>query len=165
MKLLVFSDSHGSIREMLRITELEKPDMAVHLGDSVSDARQLCEAFPDLDFRMVPGNAYSDLLCGAGPNELFIVENHRIFMTHGHHYRVKNGYDALFAAGEAHHADLILCGHTHVAVILESGFSRLMNPGSVAYGRDGMATYGVAEINRNRLVCTIHSARLGNGGG
>ena len=32
-KLLVFSDSHGSTADMVRIVRSEKPDLVLHLGD------------------------------------------------------------------------------------------------------------------------------------
>ena len=41
---------------MYDAVELEKPDMAFHLGDCISDAQDLSSAFPMLDLCYVPGN-------------------------------------------------------------------------------------------------------------
>ena len=41
---------------MYDAVELEKPDMAFHLGDCIGDAQDLSSAFPMLDLCYVPGN-------------------------------------------------------------------------------------------------------------
>ena len=41
MKILIFSDSHGDVDIMRDIVEKEKPDMIIHLGDSIKDAEKL----------------------------------------------------------------------------------------------------------------------------
>ena len=40
-KLLILSDSHRNIQNMVEAVEIEKPDMIIHLGDHYRDAMQL----------------------------------------------------------------------------------------------------------------------------
>lgn len=56
MKVLVLSDSHGNLTNMVRAVEAESPHMIVHLGDGWREARQLHGQFPMLPFYQVPGN-------------------------------------------------------------------------------------------------------------
>ena len=45
MKILVLSDSHGAVDNMIRCVELTQPRQIFHLGDCVRDAQQ-SEAAP-----------------------------------------------------------------------------------------------------------------------
>ena len=56
MKVLVFSDSHGTIRYMQDAVRAERPDLVLHLGDVMRDARALMEAEPELQVEYVCGN-------------------------------------------------------------------------------------------------------------
>ena len=56
MKILIFSDSHGSLAPMLEIVESQRPQEVFHLGDHLEDAQALSHAYPDLPVTMVPGN-------------------------------------------------------------------------------------------------------------
>ena len=50
MKILVFSDSHSSLRFMYRCVEAFKPDAIVHLGDHYDDGETLAEKYPQYGF-------------------------------------------------------------------------------------------------------------------
>ena len=52
-KLLILSDSHRNIQNMVEAVEIEKPDMIIHLGDHYRDAMQLAARFPDTGFACV----------------------------------------------------------------------------------------------------------------
>ena len=41
MRIVVFSDSHGSVEPMLHAVREEKPDLVLHLGDHARDAEAL----------------------------------------------------------------------------------------------------------------------------
>ena len=42
-RVLVLSDSHGNVGNMIRAVKREEPDMILHLGDCVVDADALIE--------------------------------------------------------------------------------------------------------------------------
>ena len=154
MKLLVFSDSHGVTEPMLAAIEEQKPDMALHLGDYVRDAETIAAYFPSLDLRYVRGNCDAFYRGDAEENLLFTADGVRIFMTHGHRYNVKLGYESLANAAHFSGAALALFGHTHEADFLRMGDVTLFNPGSAGMGRQ---TYGRITVKGTEFKCEILS--------
>ncbi len=132
MKLLVFSDSHGTVGPMLRAVRDRAPDAVAHLGDYTRDAASLRRAFPELRLVSVRGNCdWNDRAPEAERFELGGVE---IFACHGHRYGVKTGLDALLNAGYFSGARLVLFGHTHIPLRREEGGLLLLNPGPADRG-------------------------------
>lgn len=120
----------------------EMPDEIVHLGDHISDARDLSFALPDVEILRVPGN------CDYGsieqPSILTELGGVRMFLTHGHLFGVKQGLQRLFLQAKAVDAQIALFGHTHRPLCECHGGIWLLNPGTC--GRFGRASYGVIEI-------------------
>ena len=143
IKLLIFSDSHGEVGDMLDITEREKPDEIIHLGDHLRDAETLSFAFPAIPMTRVPGNC--DGWTGAPDRLVLEREGVRILLAHGHQWRVKSGPDLAVAAARQSGADVLLYGHTHAAECRQEGNLWVMNPGTVG-GKYARATYGVIEM-------------------
>lgn len=149
MKLLVFSDSHGSIGNMYDAATAFMPDAVVHLGDCVRDAEDLSYALPELEILRVPGN------CD------YAVENRqdgmltefggvRMYLTHGHAFGVKMGTQRLLAQAKQLGAQLVLFGHTHRALCEQCDGIWLLNPGSARM------SFGVVEIAQNgSFICRI----------
>ena len=96
MKILVLSDSHGNLSNMVRAVDQSAPRMILPLGDCWRDGEKLHELFPDIPFEQVPGN------CDYRPSEpserLLFVEDKRVLICHGHTYGVKQ---SLLSAGFA----------------------------------------------------------------
>lgn len=57
MKVLVISDSHGKVDNLIRAVELTHPDYVLHLGDCQRDLEKLRQAFPMLPMEGVPETA------------------------------------------------------------------------------------------------------------
>lgn len=113
---------------MYDAVELEKPDMAFHLGDCIGDAQDLSSAFPMLDLSYVPGNC--DYCASAPASLLQEADGVRIFLTHGHLFGVKTGLTRLLLEGKRVGAQLVLFGHTHRPYLAEHDGVWLLNPGS-----------------------------------
>ncbi len=148
MKLLIFSDSHGSLDAMRRIVRREAPDRIVHLGDYASDALALARDFPELPVSFVPGNCD-----GYTPQPDTLVETYEgvtLFMTHGYRYGVKRDLLHLSLAARASGAAAALFGHTHVPFLERDGELLLLNPG--ACQDRGAARYAVMELADGRIV-------------
>ncbi len=148
MKLLVFSDSHGSIEAMRRIALREAPDRIVHLGDYAADALALARELPGIPISFVPGNC-------DGPTRFAhtLVETYEgvtLFMTHGHRYGVKRDLLHLSLAAREAGAALALFGHTHVPLLEREGALVLLNPG-VCQDR-GAAPYAAVELTGGRIL-------------
>ena len=128
MTILVLSDSHGNVGNMIRAVEQVQPDRVLHLGDCQRDLTALEGEFPALPMEGVPGN------CDWGscdqPERLLEMGGVRIFMLHGHTRNVKSSpMSALYAAKE-HGAQVLLFGHTHVTLVDNDGSLLTLNPGA-----------------------------------
>ena len=154
MKLLVMSDSHRNINNMLHAAEQTAPDAIVHLGDHINDAQKLRQLLPDTAFYMVTGNC--DFSAG-GEIDLFLTfENVKIFMTHGHMYSVKNGIAALIERARQLNADIALYGHTHHALLRNEYGIWLMCPGQMErHDRYVTSSYGIVNIEGGSFECGI----------
>ena len=154
MKLLLLSDSHGRLANLLDAVDREEPNAVFHLGDLCEDAENLAAAYPELPVTMVAGNC--DGWGASAPGETEVtVKGVRFFLTHGHLYRVKQGLGPLRNEGLARGADVVCFGHTHVPVVEEdSGGPWLVNPGT-AGGIGNRATYGVVIIERGQKSVEI----------
>ena len=150
MKLLVFSDSHRSLRSMRDAVELENPDYVIHLGDLEDDARLLSSEYPQLAITSVPGNC--DGFVFSPLQKLVTYDAVRILMSHGHIWGVKGGYEGAIAAARTSDAHIVLFGHTHVPYCeqMDKGLW-VMNPGSI---RDS-GSYGIITISGNHAVCEL----------
>ena len=149
MKILVLSDSHGNISNMVRAVHAESPRMIFHLGDCLRDAERLSAQIPDIPLCKVPGNC--DYCFTEPAEQILCLEDKRILLCHGHTYGVKHSMMSAGYAAMEKEADIFLFGHTHRAVCeqLEDGLW-MMNPGS------SRSTYGIIEIGPDHLSCSIH---------
>lgn len=146
MKLLVFSDSHGSRDRMYEVTAREAPDAIFHLGDGWRDAEALHAKFPEIPLYQVPGNC--DYRSQAKPELLVTLQDKRILLCHGHTYGVK---DSLMLAGDAAERmelDAFLFGHTHRPLVSKRGGTLFLNPGSIG---DFHPFYGLITIQDGKL--------------
>lgn len=151
MRILVVSDTHGS-ESNLRRAVLAQPsaEVVIHLGDGEEEAARVKRSFPEKMFLQVRGN------CDWGSNlpdrALFEAEGVKIFYTHGHIYGVKSGlYNAVCAAREQK-AQVLLYGHTHMALTDYEDGLHIMNPGSLGGFR---ASYGTLDITPQGIVTNV----------
>ena len=148
MELLVFSDSHGRSDAMYNVLlrQVKKPDGVIFLGDGLRDAEMLENEIP---WYMVKGNC--DWFGGERPDEIVMaLGGHRVLMTHGHNYGVKNGLGKLLMHALNVGADVVMFGHTHqpyLHTITETAQGKtlenpiyLFNPGSIGSGSFGTLT-------------------------
>ena len=146
MKILVVSDSHGKVDNLIRAVELTHPDYVLHLGDCQRDLEKLRQTFPMLPMEGVPGN------CDYGscdqPERLIELGGVRILMLHGHTRGVKSSpMSALYAAKE-YGAQVLLFGHTHRPMVDNDGALLVLNPG--AAGDPLRPTCGLLTIENGR---------------
>ena len=144
-KILVLSDSHGNLNNMILAVKREEPDMIIHLGDCMGDAQNLHLRFPGIPMEQVPGNC--DCSQEFQEREL-LIEGKKILICHGHTFNVKAGYLNLEYAAQERHADAALFGHTHRVYYDNYNHITYLNPGSIgapAYGTP--PSYGILNID------------------
>lgn len=151
MRIGVISDTHGdqgTIRQLVKLTI--HVDMWLHAGDCSQDADYL-RALVTVPVIAAKGNC--DGYTTAKIDELVEIGDHRIWLTHGHRYGVKQGTQELVQWGKHHGVDIVLYGHTHIADNHWCEGILIFNPGS-ASGRH--ATYGILDFDdKDQVVASI----------
>ncbi len=151
MRIVVFSDTHGSINKCISaVNTLGQVDMIIHLGDVLKDAKNLEVSFPEIPFEYVSGN--NDIY-SFQTEKMIEVSGKKIFMTHGHIYGVKNSLKNLAEKAKQEQADICLFGHTHKSFDGCEYGVRFLNPGS-AKGYVGV-TCGIIEIENEKIRTMI----------
>ena len=161
MKILVFSDSHASLRFMRLCMEKVKPQVMIHLGDYYDDGQTIAEEFPEVTVYQVPGNC-DKYRAPIGAPEILVqtVGGAKLYLTHGHRHYVKMTRLSLLRDARAAGAAAALYGHTHEADCRrESDGLWVLNPGSCGYG-GGKA--GIMEVKDGEIetVCLIGETDL-----
>ena len=154
MKILVFSDSHGRGKNIIKAIEDHNGlcDAVVFLGDGVNEMDYVKSYFPGLIFFSVKGNC-DHFASGDIPEESLIdIDGIKIFIAHGHKYKVKMTYDIIVTHAASIGADAVFFGHTHIphssCEYVGEKRIQLFNPGSIGTGY----TYGVVNTSRGTLV-------------
>ncbi|MCK8825340.1 metallophosphoesterase [Fuchsiella alkaliacetigena] len=153
MKLLCVSDTHGNTEVLRKVIDLEKEvDFLFHGGDFIVDT----DPFIDRDLKIIKVKGNCDHQHPGELEKVVEVADKRILLTHGHKYNVK--YNALaslaYRAAEIE-ADIVLFGHTHRSFKLKEDNVLYLNPGSLAYPRDGVFSYAIIEISKTGIKAEI----------
>ena len=161
MKILIFSDLHGSMRgikALKRAVHFEQPDLIYCLGDILygagdQDASGAAEGLKQLGVPIlaVRGNCdYPEDATELGfqlPLARSIERgNHEIHLCH-------RPLNIAFPAG-----DFVFTGHTHYKTLYKDDGVIYMNPGSIAVPRDGVASYATMDDHCIRL-CSANELR------
>lgn len=147
MKILVLSDSHGNLENMIWAVEKESPRMIFHLGDCWRDGERLHDRFSEIPFHQVPGNC--DFRPAEPAEQLLFLEDKRILICHGHTYGVKQSLLTAGYSAEEQNLDLFLFGHTHRPLVDKRGKTLFLNPGSI--GDFHTPFYGVITLTDGKL--------------
>jgi hypothetical protein len=138
----LISDTHGRVRPDA-LEALRGADLILHAGDV--GGRKVVEALARIaPVRAVRGNTDDPHDPDLADRVDLVVAGMRVHVSHGHELahptpeRLAARYDA----------DVIVFGHTHVAVVDRVGSTLVVNPGSA-----GPARFG-GQVSVGRLVIT-----------
>lgn len=154
MKLVVFSDAHGRQMVVDRILDFNPDaDYFISLGDSELPQ----EYFMDHDIVYVKGNYPRD------PGFVYETElevaGKRIYITHGHKFKVHRTLDKLIKFGISNNYDIVLFGHSHILHLQKLVTTWFINPGSCSSSRNQFPpSYCIIEIDANGVVTTFKEA-------
>ncbi len=163
MKWIVFSDSHGTARNMEKVLDMhfDTADGFLFLGDGYREFRHLADCYPGRTYLCVRGNCDPAEADAPPLEELADIGGVRIMLTHGHRYQVKSGTEMLVSAARARRADIVLYGHTHEPFqqyLPPEGEGEqplyVFCPGSITLPRVGHPAYGILEIRANGILLT-----------
>lgn len=144
IRVLLVSDTHGSLERFYRIKEkLGTIDAVFHMGDLGADAGDMGLAL-NAPVYAVRGNCDDPLEAKDMAFERIVtLGGLRFLLTHGHR---SGGEYALCLRAEESHCASAFFGHTHRRFIGSQNGVLLVNPGSLSYPRDGNAGCAVMEI-------------------
>lgn len=153
MRVLVVSDSHGITRdlEVLLARYRDAVDMICHCGDS--EIMRIDTMWHLVD-GVVKGNMDFD--------RSYVTElclNHdrfKLFMTHGHLYRVNFTREELANAAKLHACQVALYGHTHMLAHEMINGVLCINPGSFKQSRGPITERTYAILDVSYPIVTIH---------
>ncbi len=153
MRIAVAGDTHGRTEKLTRTMQMLKPDHLFFTGDFYGDGLKLIRQL-NIDWTGVTGN------CDFGPKgkeeRLVTWAGRKFYLTHGHQYGVKRSLNSLFYRGQEIGADVILFGHTHVAVCEQIEGIWMINPGSASLPRHGSpCSYALIELGKDNLNARI----------
>ncbi len=134
MNLLIISDTHKDTDLMNELIEKYKGYNVIHCGDFCVDVNFLKKN----NILYVYGNCDSK---GDIYDRILEIDSKKIFITHGHKYNVKFGFDKLYFKALELGCDYVFFGHTHEALNIECNGIHFVNPGSLKYKR----TYAIVE--------------------
>ena len=147
MKILVFSDFHGSVsglQQAIEISKRERPDKTVLCGDLFgwNSPQHVAELVSKLDgvLYLIKGNndystAQSFLPCEMEDSAVMYHFGRTLFFTHGDRYNGARIPPLL------HEGDVLVHGHTHVGQLHLYKGLYIANVGSLARPRDGTPSY------------------------
>lgn len=165
LKILVISDSHGFLENIVKIYRKEMPDIIIGAGDHIEDMKNFMYAFDNKEIITVLGNC--DYLQNAVENikmeikyisnldknfsnyeieKIFEIRNKKILLVHGHHYDVKQSKNKLEKRAEEKGVDIVIFGHTHIKYFENKKGIFYFNPGSI-----GNNEYGIIEISDDKI--------------
>ena len=150
IKLAVFSDTHGYLKNLPAAKELLPDDLTavLHLGDFAADSIAIGQAF-GVPIYAVRGNCDEYYDSSDSPEKrILIFEGARILMTHGNRYR--GTYELGLAAEEAH-CGAVLFGHTHRQLMTCEGNVLVLNPGSLSFPRGCAAGFALLTIDNGDI--------------
>ncbi|MDY4919758.1 MAG: metallophosphoesterase [Phascolarctobacterium sp.] len=151
MKIGITGDTHSSLQAMRRIVNLTPPvDLWLHTGDHAEDAN-LLHNWTGIKTVCVRGNC--DIVANeAKVDEFLVLENFKVWLTHGHKYIQWNEKTDLGYWAKQLDQDIVIFGHTHVPMCEEYGDPLLINPGSPSRPRGGSkASFAVLTLLKGQL--------------
>lgn len=151
MKIIVFSDSHGSLSPMEKIMSMHRnADVVVHCGDSRGELDEIKRQFPDKMYYAVRGNC--DFASSLEPTVTFTLEGVNFMATHGHLFSVKFGLGELRRAARQDGMDVVFFGHTHIAHNEYDDGIFFINPGACGGYKP---SYAVVEVKDGQVLANI----------
>ena len=131
MRIMVISDTHNNDWRFLdALQDAGKIDAVIHAGDGEGH-EDLCEEAAGVPFYYVAGN--NDYESDAPRDLVFELCGRRIFLTHGHRYRVRFKPALVRKEARARRVDILIYGHTHIPLAEQDGDLLVLNPGSTTY--------------------------------
>ena len=146
MRLLVFSDSHGTPYYM-RQALLKHPDAdkIIFLGDGERDLDTMELEIAGRPVIKVKGNC--DWGSDLNAVEILKTAGYTVYISHGYMEHVKHGIEEFLYTARGYNANLALFGHTHEQFTMYEDGLYVMNPGTISEGY-----YGIVDLTPKGIM-------------
>lgn len=147
MKILITSDSHGHVDDLVNYINKNDFKFFIHVGDFCKDAEKISR-ITGLSYITVRGN--NDFSLANIPfKKVLNLNGLKILLVHGHKEDVNFTKDILINEAVENSCKLVIFGHTHTYFdYYDKEFKiRLLNPGSVSLPRDGQKSFAILYID------------------
>ncbi len=155
----VISDTHGDLHLVEECLNLMPGiELLLHAGDFYEDAQRIGSG-SGIKVVAVTGNC--DYMVKGPSEEMLAVGSKRIYLTHGHIYRVKHDIALLVQRSKALGVDVTVFGHTHYPTVFRRDGVLFVNPGSPHSPRRSEASCAVLDVSRTGVkarLCTLPKA-------
>jgi putative phosphoesterase len=140
----VVSDTHRDSHSIEKILKkVNHAEVLIHLGDNDSDAEEIARKFKG---RVISVRGNCDFGSSTESELVEEIGGVRFFITHGHRYDVKYGLTRLMFKAQEVNAEVVLFGHTHIALIERGQGIWFLNPGSASESRRGSESMAFIDI-------------------
>lgn len=155
MKILILSDTHGIFDDkLIDKIKLRGPyDMLIHAGDLYDDAIYLSNKLSINTYINVCGNCD---MRSYPIEEIIDLYNKKIYICHGHKFYVKQEMQLLKREAKNQNCDIVIYGHTHIAHYEIDDNITYINPGSLSIPLTSSPTYGVLDINAEKISYNLY---------
>ena len=148
-RIAIVSDTHNKcLDETARLIKEYKAEYIIFLGDLYEDGSVL-ENKTFLDGISVLGNNDYMLYGKFSDEEIIDVNGYKIFICHGHTYKVEDDLSLLREKAEKEKFDICLFGHTHVYHEEIINGIYYYNPGSPSIAKYSYdpTSFGILDLN------------------
>ena len=149
MRIGVISDTHGSMQAIQKAVQAaEQVELWLHAGDYSQDGEVLSSL---TGAKVIAAKGNCDGCAKAKIDEFIQIGKVKIWITHGHRYGVKHDDKELLWWGREFEANVVIYGHTHIPDCRWVENILIFNPGSSAQPRFGNGTFGILEIDGEKV--------------
>ena len=152
-RICLLSDSHGARIDVENLIMENNFDYVFFLGDGLEDFEFV---YTDSKIEKVCGNC--DFFSRVDITKFVNVEDKRIMITHGHHFRVKLTMNLLVQSAKQNFCDIVCFGHTHIQEVVENYVITFINPGSFRNGE-----YAILTLEKNKQpqieLCVLNKTK------
>ena len=132
MKILIVSDTHRRDGNLTQVLDMVgQIDLLIHCGD-VEGSEAFIKSIAGCPVHMVAGN--NDFFTDLAQEEEFEIGKYRVWLTHGHHYYVSVGTEAILEEAESRGVDIVMFGHTHRPLIFTDPQTTVLCPDGAGSG-------------------------------
>lgn len=157
MRLIVISDTHGNLRAIENVfLRNSDADWFIHLGDGERELDDFLLENPQYTSKVIHVAGNCDFGSLSSGFQILPVIDHKIFITHGHLFAVKNSLEIIKKTAIENGCDIILYGHTHVRYNKFEEGLYILNPGSASVPHDNTSpSFGTVNILPLGVVLNI----------